>query len=124
MKEQAMPTRVAIYARVSTINHGQDVSMQTRELRQFAELSTEGLLGQHFSHSLARDSSTTLSCGPYPGECPNAGMATIPGTISVQRLPVTRAGITESSQHRNDSWAGRVRGIMFQRASDRAPVPF
>ena len=32
-----MPTRVAIYARVSTVNHGQDVSMQTRELRQFAE---------------------------------------------------------------------------------------
>jgi DNA invertase Pin-like site-specific DNA recombinase len=32
----AMTTRVAIYARVSTINHGQDVSMQTRELRQFA----------------------------------------------------------------------------------------
>jgi DNA invertase Pin-like site-specific DNA recombinase len=32
-----MTARVAIYARVSTINHGQDVSMQTRELRQFAE---------------------------------------------------------------------------------------
>jgi len=29
--------RVGIYARVSTLNHGQDVSMQTRELRQFAE---------------------------------------------------------------------------------------
>jgi DNA invertase Pin-like site-specific DNA recombinase len=32
-----MTPRVAIYARVSTTNHGQDVSMQTRELRQFAE---------------------------------------------------------------------------------------
>jgi DNA invertase Pin-like site-specific DNA recombinase len=32
-----MTTRVAIYARVSTLNHGQDVNMQTRELRQFAE---------------------------------------------------------------------------------------
>src|SRR5450755_672890 len=31
-----MAARVAIYARVSTINHGQDVSLQTRELRQFA----------------------------------------------------------------------------------------
>src|SRR3984957_13799770 len=30
-------TRVAIYARVSTTNHGQDVSMQTRELEQFAQ---------------------------------------------------------------------------------------
>jgi len=28
--------RVAIYGRVSTINHGQDVSVQTRELEQFA----------------------------------------------------------------------------------------
>jgi DNA invertase Pin-like site-specific DNA recombinase len=32
-----MNARVAIYARVSTTNHGQDVSLQTRELRQFAE---------------------------------------------------------------------------------------
>jgi DNA invertase Pin-like site-specific DNA recombinase len=28
-------TRVAIYARVSTLNHGQDVTMQTRELLEF-----------------------------------------------------------------------------------------
>jgi DNA invertase Pin-like site-specific DNA recombinase len=32
-----LSARVAIYARVSTINHGQDVGLQTRELRQFAE---------------------------------------------------------------------------------------
>jgi DNA invertase Pin-like site-specific DNA recombinase len=30
--------RVAIYARVSTINHGQDVGMQTRDLEQFAQV--------------------------------------------------------------------------------------
>jgi DNA invertase Pin-like site-specific DNA recombinase len=29
--------RVAIYGRVSTTNHGQDVSMQTRDLEQFAQ---------------------------------------------------------------------------------------
>lgn len=29
--------RVAIYGRVSTTNHGQDISMQTRELEQFAQ---------------------------------------------------------------------------------------
>lgn len=29
--------RAGIYARVSTTNHGQDVTLQTRELRQFAE---------------------------------------------------------------------------------------
>src|SRR5450432_3837517 len=32
-----MTARVAIYARVSTLNHGQDVGLQTRELKQFAE---------------------------------------------------------------------------------------
>ena len=32
-----MTTRVAIYARVSTTNHGQDVTLQTRDLEQFAE---------------------------------------------------------------------------------------
>src|SRR6202790_1770450 len=31
------PARAAIYARVSTTNHGQDVSLQTRELEQFAQ---------------------------------------------------------------------------------------
>jgi DNA invertase Pin-like site-specific DNA recombinase len=30
-------TRVAVYARVSTTNHGQDVTLQTRELKQFVE---------------------------------------------------------------------------------------
>ena len=32
-----MRTRVAIYARVSTTNHGQDAGLQTRELGQFTE---------------------------------------------------------------------------------------
>jgi DNA invertase Pin-like site-specific DNA recombinase len=32
-----MTSRVAIYARVSTTNHGQDVTVQTRELQEFAE---------------------------------------------------------------------------------------
>jgi predicted site-specific integrase-resolvase len=30
------PLRAAVYARVSTTNHGQDVSLQTRELRESA----------------------------------------------------------------------------------------
>src|ERR1700756_2233036 len=42
-----MTTRVAIYARVSTINHGQDVSMQTRELRQFAEARGWHVAGEY-----------------------------------------------------------------------------
>jgi DNA invertase Pin-like site-specific DNA recombinase len=32
-----MSGRVAIYARVSTVNHGQDVGLQTGDLREFAE---------------------------------------------------------------------------------------
>ena len=32
-----MSPRVAIYARVSTANHGQDIGMQTRELREYCE---------------------------------------------------------------------------------------
>jgi DNA invertase Pin-like site-specific DNA recombinase len=36
-EENVMTPRVAIYARVSTTNHGQDVTLQTRELQQFAE---------------------------------------------------------------------------------------
>jgi DNA invertase Pin-like site-specific DNA recombinase len=32
-----MSARVAIYARVSTTNHGQDAGLQTSEMRQFAE---------------------------------------------------------------------------------------
>lgn len=31
------PIRVALYARVSTNNHGQDVTLQTRELKEFVE---------------------------------------------------------------------------------------
>src|SRR6476659_3913901 len=42
-----MTTRVAIYARVSTVNHGQDVSMQTRELRQFAEARGWNVAGEY-----------------------------------------------------------------------------
>src|SRR5882762_7376018 len=39
--------KVAIYARVSTLNRGQDVSMQTRELRQFAEARGWQVVGEY-----------------------------------------------------------------------------
>jgi DNA invertase Pin-like site-specific DNA recombinase len=42
-----MTTRVAIYARESSINHSQDVSMQTRELRQFAEARGWQVAGEY-----------------------------------------------------------------------------
>jgi DNA invertase Pin-like site-specific DNA recombinase len=42
-----MTTHVAIYARVSTTNHGQDFGMQTRELRQFAEARGWTVAGEY-----------------------------------------------------------------------------
>jgi DNA invertase Pin-like site-specific DNA recombinase len=42
-----MSGRVAIYARVSTTNHGQDVGLQTRELRQFAEARGWAVAGEY-----------------------------------------------------------------------------
>ncbi len=42
-----MSARVAIYARVSTTNHGQDVGLQTRELRQFAEARGWTVAGEY-----------------------------------------------------------------------------
>jgi hypothetical protein len=59
----AMITRVAIYARMSTVNHGQDVSMQTRELRQFAEARGWNVAGEYIDAggSGAKDSRPELS---------------------------------------------------------------
>jgi DNA invertase Pin-like site-specific DNA recombinase len=42
-----MTTRLAIYARVSTSNHGQDVNLQLRELRQFAEARGWPVAGEY-----------------------------------------------------------------------------
>src|ERR1700736_2211906 len=42
-----MTTRVAINARVSTVNHGQDVGLQTRELRQFADARGWNVTGEY-----------------------------------------------------------------------------
>ncbi len=55
--------RVAIYARVSTTNHGQDVSMQTRELRQFAEARGWTIAGEYIDEGVrgAKDSRPELN---------------------------------------------------------------
>jgi DNA invertase Pin-like site-specific DNA recombinase len=42
-----MSSRVAIYARVSTLNHGQDVSLQTRDLQQFAAARSWMIAGEY-----------------------------------------------------------------------------
>lgn len=41
------PIRVALYARVSTSNHGQDVTLQTRELKEFIECRGWQLAGEY-----------------------------------------------------------------------------
>jgi DNA invertase Pin-like site-specific DNA recombinase len=58
-----MSARVAIYARVSTINHGQDVGMQTRELRQFAEARGWAVAGEYIDAGVsgAKDSRPELN---------------------------------------------------------------
>lgn len=40
-------TRAAIYARVSTTNHGQDVTLQTRELREYCERRSWTVAGEY-----------------------------------------------------------------------------
>jgi len=45
--------RAAIYARVSTLNHGQDVSMQTRELREFCERRGWELTGEYIDRGIS-----------------------------------------------------------------------
>jgi DNA invertase Pin-like site-specific DNA recombinase len=58
-----MSMRVAIYARVSTTNHGQDVGMQTRELRQFAEARGWAVAGEYIDAGVsgAKDSRPELN---------------------------------------------------------------
>ena len=58
-----MTTRVAIYARVSTTNHGQDVSLQTRELQQFAEARGWKVAGEYVDVGISgsKDSRSELN---------------------------------------------------------------
>jgi DNA invertase Pin-like site-specific DNA recombinase len=58
-----MSSRVAIYARVSTANHGQDVTVQTRELQQFAEARGWRLAGTYIDDGVsgAKDSRPELN---------------------------------------------------------------
>ena len=61
----ATPTisRVAIYARVSTSNHGQDISMQTTEQRQFVEARGWRVVDEYLDEGIsgAKDSRPELN---------------------------------------------------------------
>jgi len=58
-----MSPRVAIYARVSTINHGQDAGLQTREMRQFVEVRGWTLADEYIDLGIsgAKDSRPELN---------------------------------------------------------------
>src|SRR5258708_9361606 len=58
-----MIPRMAIYARVSTTNHGQDVTLQTRELEQFAEARGWRMVGAYIDDGVsgAKDSRPELN---------------------------------------------------------------
>jgi putative DNA-invertase from lambdoid prophage Rac len=58
-----MTVRVAIYARVSTIGHGQDASLQTSEMRQFAEAREWRLADEYVDQGIsgAKDSRPELN---------------------------------------------------------------
>jgi|SRR5579859_7221722 len=53
----------AIYARISTLNHGQDIGMQTRELRQFCEARGWQVAGEYVDSGIsgAKDSRPELN---------------------------------------------------------------
>ena len=58
-----MTPRMAIYARVSTTNHGQDVTLQTRELEQFAVARGWRMVGAYIDDDVsgAKDSRPELN---------------------------------------------------------------
>src|SRR5580700_89539 len=62
MAPNSLP-RMAIYARVSTTNHGQDVTLQTRELGQFAEARGWRMVGAYIDDGVsgAKDSRPELN---------------------------------------------------------------
>ena len=55
--------RAALYGRVSTTNHGQDVGLQTRELKQFAEARGWQIFGEYLDEGIsgAKDSRPELN---------------------------------------------------------------
>jgi DNA invertase Pin-like site-specific DNA recombinase len=58
-----MSTRVALYARVSTLNHGQDVNMQLRELREYCQRRAWDIAGEYIDLGVsgAKDSRPELN---------------------------------------------------------------
>jgi DNA invertase Pin-like site-specific DNA recombinase len=52
-EKNVTPLRVAIYARVSTLNHGQDVGMQLGELREYCERRGWSVTGEYVDEGIS-----------------------------------------------------------------------
>lgn len=59
----SQPTKAAIYGRVSTLNHGQDIDLQARELRLYAEARGWTIAGEYLDRGVsgAKDSRPELN---------------------------------------------------------------
>ena len=64
-----MSARVAIYARVSTTNHGQDAGLQTGEKRQFAEARGWKLADEYIDHGVSGAKDSPARTEPTYGRC-------------------------------------------------------
>ena len=65
MAKESLPhaARVALYARVSTLNHNQDPELQMRELREYAEHRGWKIAGEYVDHGISgsKDSRPALN---------------------------------------------------------------
>ena len=61
--------KVAIYAKISTNNHGQDVTMQTRELKEYIERRGWQLAGEYVDVGVigTKEKRTHWICNLYSG---------------------------------------------------------
>src|SRR5215831_15789601 len=53
LPKQSRQLRVAVYARISTLNHGQDVDLQLRELREYARDRGWRLAGEYVDKGIS-----------------------------------------------------------------------
>jgi DNA invertase Pin-like site-specific DNA recombinase len=53
LPQESHPLRVALYARVSTLNHGQDVGLQVRELREYTQTRGWHLSGEYVDKGIS-----------------------------------------------------------------------
>jgi DNA invertase Pin-like site-specific DNA recombinase len=53
LPQASRPRRVALYARISNLNHGQDVGLQVNDLREYARAQDWGVTGEYVDHGIS-----------------------------------------------------------------------